>query len=274
MSETNIPRNETAPEDHIEIMWKERFGLLKLSSVSLEKNFPVKFGDTRAHVLEVLGIPDAKGCNIEQYYSDGIEVSYDQHFDTVDGLIVYPLLTGTAFEGTVLGIKLGDSFAKVKEVVGRPSHWGLAYENSSIAVWEVDGKLLVVEFWRSSKKTQLSSQQLGTVKSIAYCNHKSFVGYNAIVAIAIEQIKRGVTPPVFETENILTMNIKLDSPVFNEDYEMLGARPAIMGGAEVLVAFIEPKVILAFWVYPLGWQYPVIRGIYKLEGESENSESI
>lgn len=265
LGDTNIPLNETAPEDHIEIMWKERFGLLKLRAMSLEENFPVKIGDTRERVLEVLGESDAEGWNIDHYYSEGIEISYDQHFGTVDGLIVYPLPSGTAFEGTVFGIKLGDSFARVKEIIGRPSHWGLAYENSSIAVWEIDDKLLVVGFWRSSdRKTLLSSQQLGTVQSISYCNRKSFVGYNALVAIAIEQTKRGVNPPAFEREDIPMTGVELDSPVFNEEYEMLGARPAISGGAEVLIAFAESEVVLAFWVYPLEWQYPVIRAIYKL----------
>ncbi len=271
LGDTNIPPNETAPEDHIEIMWRERFGLLKIRAVSLENNFPVKIGDARERVLEVLGKSDATGWNIEHYYSEGIEISYDQHFDTVDGLIAYPLPSGTAFEGTVFGIKLGDSFAKVKEIIGPPSHWGLAYEHSSIAVWEIDDKLLVAEFWRSSSndKTPLPTQQSGTVKSISYCNRKSFVGYNALVAIAIEQIQRGVTPPAFETEDILTMNIDLDSPILNEEYEILGARPAIMGGAEVLVAFIKSKVVLAFWIYPLQWQYPVVRAIYKLGGASD-----
>ncbi len=271
--DTNIPLNETAPEDHIELMWKERFGL-KPKTICLKENFPIKIGDTREHVLAVLGKPDATGWQIEHYYSEGIEISYDQHFDTVDGLNVYPLLTGTAFEGTIFGIKLGDSFARVKEIIGRPSHWGLAYENSSIAVWEIDDKLLVVEIWRTNnnKKTLLSSQQLGTVKSICYCNRKSFVGYNALVAIAIEQSKRGITPPAFERNDILTTDIELNNLISSEEYEMLGARLAIMGGAEVLVAFIESKVVLAFWVYPLGWEHPVIRAIYKLGGESDTAD--
>jgi hypothetical protein len=275
LGDTNIPPKETAPEDHIEIMWKERFGLLNAKAISLEENSPVKIGDTRDRVLEVLGEPDATGWKIEHYYSEGIEISYDQHFDTVDGLIVYPLPAGTAFEGTVFGIKLGDPFARVKEIMGRPSHWGLAYENSSIAVWEIDDKLLVVEFWRSSndKKTLLSSQQLGTVKSIAYCNQKSFIGYNALVAIAIEQIKRGFTPPAFEQEKILMMDVELNSPIFDEEYEMLGAQPAIGGGAEVIVGFVKSKVALAFWVYPLEWKYPVIRAIYKLGGASDTTKA-
>jgi hypothetical protein len=266
LGDTNIPLNESAPEDHIEIMWKERFGLFRPSHIKLEKDFPVKVGDSRERVLDELGKPNATGWNVEHYYSEGIEISYDQHFDTVDGLIVYPLPSGTAFEGTVFGIKLGDAFARVKDTVGRPSHWGLAYENSSIAVWEIEDKLLVVEFWRSSsnKTTLLSSQQLGTVKSIAYCNRKSFVGYNALVAIAIEQIKRSIAPTTFEREGILTEEPELHSLLLNEEYEMLGARPCIMGGAEVVVGLIESKVACAFWVYPLQWQEPVIRAIYKL----------
>lgn len=269
LADTNIPRNETAPEDHIEIMWKERFGISKGRGGSLEESFPVRIGDTRVRAVELLGEPDDAGQIVDHYYSEGIEISYDQHFGTVDGLSVYPLPSGTAFEGTVCGIKLGDSFATVKDSIGRPSHWGLAYENSSMAVWEIDDKLVVVEFWRSNPRTTtlLPSQQLGTVKSISYCNRKSFVGYNALVAIAIEQMRRGVTPSAFEKEDILTIDVELDSPIFAEEYEMLGARLAPSGGAEVLVAFIESKVVLAFWVYPLKWRDPVIRAIYKLRSD-------
>ena len=271
LSDTNIPRNETAPEDHIEIMWKERLGLLALRNISLEEDVPVKLGDSKERVLEILGEPDAIGWQIAHYYSDGIEVSYDQHFDTVDGLNIYSLPNGAAFEGTVFGIKLRDSFAKVKEIIGRPSHWGLAYENSSIAIWEIDDKLLVIGLWRnSSKKTLLPSQQLGTVESITYCNRKSFVGYTALVAIAIEQLKRGITPELFERENILTKNIGFDGAVFDEavfeeEYEILGAQPAVMGGAEVFAAFTESQTVLAFWIYPLAWKEPVIRAIYKIK---------
>jgi len=66
------------------------------------------------------------------------------------------------------------------------------------------------------------------MRSISYCNRKSFVGYNALVAIAIEHIKRGVTPPAFDKEDIQTMNVNLDSQIFDEEYEVLGARPSQM----------------------------------------------
>ena len=86
-----------------------------------------------------------------------------------------------------------------------------------------------------------------------------------------EKIANDLTPPTFETEDILTKYAEIENPldtqIFNEEYELLGARPAWGGGAEVLVAFIESKVVLAFWVYPLQWIYPVIRAIYKLKGE-------
>ncbi|MCA1629644.1 MAG: ATP-binding protein, partial [Acidobacteria bacterium] len=82
LDDTNIPVKETAPEDHIELMWKERFGLLKPRVVSLEENFPVKLGDARERVFEILGEPDVTGWQVVQYYSEGIEISYDQHFDT------------------------------------------------------------------------------------------------------------------------------------------------------------------------------------------------
>jgi hypothetical protein len=47
-------------------------------------------------------------------------------------------------------------------------------------------------------------------------------------------------------EDILTMDVELGSPIFSEEYEMLGAQPALYGGAEVIVAFMESKLYLDF----------------------------
>ncbi len=274
LGDTNIPRNETAPDDQIETMWKERFGLLNPSNISLEKHFPVKLDDTRQRVSEIFGEPDSVGWLVEHYYSEGIEISYDQHSDTVDGLVIYHLPSGTAFGGTVFGIRLGDLFSKVKEILGKPSFWGLAYRNSSMAVWSIDEKLLVVEIWSNrNRDNTIPFQQLGTVKSIIYCNKKSYVGYNVLVVQALEQLQRGEIPKEFEREDITLMNVNLDDETFTESYELLGARQAIMGGAEILVAFTESKIVLAFWVYPLQWRYPVIRSIYKLGESIEQIES-
>lgn len=275
LSDTNIPHNESAPEDRIERMWKERLEYKHIKSLSFEESFPVRLDDSMERVLEVLGKPDATGWRIAHYYSEGIEISYDQHNDFVDGISIYHLPSGTAFEGTLFGIKLGDSFAKVKENLGKPSYWGLSYEKSSIAVWEFDDKLFLIRIWSNKNRDDsIPFQQLGTVRSISYCNQKSFIGYNALVARAIEQIGRGEIPKEFEREDISIRGVDLDSPNFHQKYELLGAQPATLGGTEVLIAFPETKEVIAFWVYPLQWRYPVIRAIYKLSGDSENSEDI
>jgi Putative DNA-binding domain len=272
LSDTNIPRNETSPDNHIEVMWKERLGLLNQKHISLEEHFPVKLDDSRKRVQEIFGEPDATGWQIEHYYSEGIEISYDQHSDMVDGLVVYHLPSGTAFEGTVFGIRLGDSFAKIKEILGRPAFWGLAYEKSSMAVWNIDKKLLVVEIWSNrNRDNTIPSQQLGTAKSIIYCNRKSFVGYNVIVVLAIEQIRLGKIPSQFERDDITLLNIELNDPIFSESYELLGAQASTIGGAEVWVGFTESKTLIKFWIYPLQRQYPVIRGIWKT---SENANEV
>lgn len=274
LSDTNIPHNETAPEDYIERMWKERLEYKQIKSLSFEETFPIRLDDTMERVLEVLGEPNASGYRIAHYYSEGIEVSYDQHDDFVDGLSIYHLPSGTAFEGTLFGIKLGDSFAKVKENLGNPSYWGLTYEKSSIALWEIDDKLLFVTIWSNKKRDDsIPFQQLGTVRSISYCNQKSFIGYNVLVARAIEQIARGDIPKEFEQEDISIRGVSLDSPIFRKEYELLGARPAFSGGAEVLVGFRESKEVIAFWVYPLQWTYPVIRAIYKIGDDIDESET-
>lgn len=276
LGDTNIPSNETAPEDHIERMWRERVEYKNFKDLSFEERFPIKLNDSMEHVLEVLGEPDATGWQIAHYYSEGIELSFDQHFDFVEGISIYHLPTGTAFEGTLLGIKLGDSFSSVKEKLGKPALWGLAYAKGTMAVWEFDDKLFMITIWSNKNKDNtIPFQQLGTVNTISYSNQKSFVGYNILVVRAINQIREGKIPKEFEREDILIDNIDLDSSLFHQEYELLGAQQALMGGAEVWIGFPETKEVVAFWVYPLRWQFPVIRAIYKLQPNQdlENSES-
>ena len=105
---------------------------------------------------------------------------------------------------------------------------------------------------------------MGTVKSVIYCNKKSYVGYNVLVVQALEQLQREEIPIEFEREERTILDFEFDDSVFKESYELMGARPATLGGAEVLVLFAESQTVIGFWVYPLQWQFPVIRGVYKL----------
>jgi hypothetical protein len=267
LGDTNIPPNETAPDDHIERMWKERLEDKHAKSLSLEDNFPVKLNDPFDQVIEVLGQPDATGWQVAQYYSEGIEIYFDQHFDFVEALTIYHLPSGTACEGTLFGIKLGDSFIKVKSLLGPPAYWGLVYEKSSMAVWEFVDTLLVIQVWSDKNRTgAVPFQQLGTVRLISHCNRKSQVAYSAMVVKVIQQIRQGTVPKEFESEDISVSGIKLDDPIFHETYELLGVRQAIMGGAEVLIGFHESKTVIAFWIYPLMWRNPVVRAIYSTGG--------
>ena len=269
LGDTNVPAAGTAPEGHVELMWKERFGLLGKEPPDFETTFPISLGDSREKVHSILGDPSATGWQIEQFYNEGIEVSYDQHFDFVDALCIYPLPAGTAFVGKLCGIKLGDSFTDARNVLGQPAHWGLAYENGSLAVWEIQDKLLVTEIWSvRHRNTSVATSQLGTIKSIAYCERKSTVGYNAMVAIVIEKIRRDITPTEFERNNLLEES-QIDRELFDDAYDLLGARPALFGGQEVLVGFPTSKRVIAFWIYPLEWRYPVVRAIYELGKRDE-----
>jgi hypothetical protein len=259
LGDTNIPAGETAPEDHIELMWRERLGLLGNKPLSLEESFPVKLDDTHEHVRAVLGEPDDEAFKVEHFYTEGVEVSYDPHTDKVDGLIVCHLPSGTAFDGTVFGLRLGDDFSKVRSGLGKPDYWSLSRSNGSLAIWERDDRLVCCEIWRNTGDGKMVP--VGTIKSIYYCNRKSYIGYIALVAIALEQMRKGIEPPIFEKGGPTLLDIDLDDPVFKEPYEILGAVAALLGGSEVLVAFTDSKVGIAFWVYPLMWSTPVIRSI-------------
>jgi hypothetical protein len=267
--DTNVPPNESAREAQVESMWKERWGLG--IAPELERTFPIKLNDSRDRVHEILGEPTQTGFLIEHYYSDGLEISFDQHSDLVDGLVVYPLPNGVAFEGTVFGIRLGDTFARVKETLGRPDFWGFGPPNSSMAIWDRGEQFLVIQVWKPAHRDDGSySAQLGTVKAIIYCNKKSYVGYNAVTIISIEQIKRRQKVEYLESHDLPLHGITLDDPVFHEDYVVLGGTPGAMGGANVFVEFKPSQTLVDFWIYPLMWSEPVVRSIRAVSNGSDS----
>lgn len=270
--DTNVPSNESAREAQVEVMWKERWGLGLLPQ--LETTFPIKLNDTKERVHEILGDPTDTGYLIEHFYSDGLEVSFDQHTDLVDGLVVYPLPNGVAFEGTVFGVRLGDRFARAKEVLGRPDYWGFGTANSSMAIWDRGDQFLILEIWKPTHRdAEGNAGQFGTIRAIIYCNKKSYVGYNAVAIITVEQIKRGQQPEYFEREDIFLDDIDLKDEVFHQSYVLGGGQPATFGGSQVYLNFETAETLLVFWIYPLNWSYPVVRSIRAVRLPTKEADS-
>lgn len=137
----------------------------------------------------------------------------------------------------------------------------------SLAAWEVEDHLLIVYLLRDvSESDPASRDDLGRVEVISLCTVSSFLSYESVVAIAIEQIRNGQTPT--RLDEMAIIEVDLDAPYLQKEYNILDISPALMGGASVTVGF-EGGPILHFWLYPLAWQFPVIRVISKLDEDGK-----
>ena len=238
----------------------------------MAKDFPVQIGDHRKQVREQLGEPQEVSKATDNFYSEGITVYYDIHNGQVDGLLAQPLKSGVAFSGTVHGISIGDDFSDARSKLGTPVDWGLPFETMSLATWEIDTDRLLIAYIDRPNEAALNRKTVGIIRSIGTCTTKSFLSYIAVVSISIEQIRAGKTPTRIEDDTVLEarigsgpdeirlIDVDFDASFFAKEYNIVSVELGLMGGAWVYAVFGSNRYI-AFWLYPLRWEFPVIRAI-------------
>ncbi len=233
----------------------------KIVNYFYKTTIPIRLGWKRPAVRKALGEPDREGAEFDTFFAKGLAIFYDKD-GKVDGISASRMETGTHFAGKIKGISLGDLFEKCKRELGDPEEWGLPSSHFSLAVWTKGQDLLLIEIWRQRPTVGGYVDVFpGTVKSIRFARKSSITVYEAVVAVAIEFIRRGQRPPQLEEGAIVDVDLRADH--FHEDYEIFGTTRNLMGGANVGVTFAGGNA-LAFWVYPLAGIEPAIRSIYPL----------
>jgi hypothetical protein len=228
---------------------------------------PIKFGWKKEQVYKKLGKPQETTRLYDVFFSHGITVHYDYHTDVVDGVIVGKMKSGISFEGSIYGVKIGDSFDVAKKKLGPNVDWGLPNQDISMAMWNIGESFLITAIIKKplSKIPEVSLKS-DPIYMIIHCIKSSFALYEAIVSVAIQQIRIGERPSLMEDRCVL--EVDLHDKLFHEDYNIIAIVPSLFGGAIVHVAF-ESKKIISFWIYPLGWERPVIRVIAQFEPKKE-----
>lgn len=232
-----------------------------ISDINLENEFPVKIGDNRETVRSVLGQPQEKHYVYDSFYSHGLNTYYDRHDHVVDGFHVTLLKSGVRFNGKVKGIRAGDSFWKVKSLLGNPISWGLPSQYSSLAVWSFDNLFLIATFDRDGANA-------GAVNTITYCIDSSLALYVPIVIVTIQELRSNMMPTFLEKKpqdiEYPLHNFDVNDPVFQQDYRILNASLNEYGGATIVVGF-DNNEIFHLWIYPLADTGPRIRALLKVD---------
>jgi len=227
--------------------------------IELNKNYPIKFGEGRKEVQRHLGKPQDEGVVFQSYYSEGLRVYYDRHTQQVDGFVVSPQDSGVAFKGLVLGLRVGDLFERAKTLYGNPLYWGQPNPDISLALWHVDGKLLMVSLSRTERDS-------GRITSMVICMESSFASYDAVATVVAGELHRGLKPSFLEPEALTedtNVIMAFDNPVFSEPFAVIGTDLCEYGGASTYVMFGESNLV-TFWLYPAGDNdEPRIRAIYR-----------
>ena len=217
-------------------------------------------GWTRQKVKKVLGLPQYSDGLQEKYWSHGLEVYYNRHWNRVDGVLAKEAESGIAYDGEVNGIKIGDTFAEVRSKIGNPINWGIPDEHLSIALYLINGNYLNIALWRSVPTDAPIGIRQGTVMGISLSTEHSILSCTPIVMIAIEEIRQGKRPTLLEHRRG-KLNYDPKATFWNEHYEISPVQLGIYGGYFIQVLFTLSNRLILFWLYDLAWDKFVIRAL-------------
>lgn len=220
----------------------------------------LNLGLSKNDCRNILGDPQNESDLTDSFWSHGMQIYYNKHWDKVDGVLIRRQPSGISFEEDILGIRLGESFAEIKSKLGNPINWGLPNPHTSFAFYKIEGRFLAVALWRDKPDGEYVDFKIGSVYAIGYCEEYSLLACEPIVAVTIEEIRSSKKLTYLERE-IEDYDIDISSDLFQENYIMMPIQMGIMGGYFVSVYFTESKKIVDFWLYDLAWSYLVVRMI-------------
>lgn len=246
----------------------------KLENQIQNRNIPdydkiMKLGLTRENCRKILGDPQNEHDLADTFWSHGLQIYYNRHWDKSDGVMIRRQPSGISFEGDILGIKLGDSFAEIKSKLGNPINWGLPDPYTSFAFYKIKDRFLTVALWRDKPEGDFIDFKLASAYAIGYCEPHSLLACEPIVAATIEEIRAGKKLSYLENE-MTEYHVDFNSEIFHENYVLFPTQLGIMGGYFVNVFFKDSKQIVDFWLYDLAWSYLVVRMIsFRQSGNNE-----
>ena len=234
------------------------------SSLKLEQNLNfnnvLELGLTKKQTHKILGKPETDEGILETYWSHGLQVYYNKHWDKVDGILARRQPSGISFDNDIIGISLGDTFAEVKAKLGNPLNWGLPNPFTSFAFYKINERFLTIALWRDTPDKEYADFKIGTVYAIGYCEAHSVLACEPIVAATIEEIRANKKLSYLERKpKDYEIDFKLD--FFKENYIVCPTYPFVGGGYMVTILFEESGTLVDFWLYDLSWSYLVIRMI-------------
>lgn len=225
-------------------------------------NLPtLNLGLKKDEVRKLLGSPqEGEESLVESYWNDGIQVYFNRHDDFVDGFIYKRLPSGVQFEGDVLGVKLGDTFAQAKVKLGNPINWGIPSPHTSLAFYHLENRFLTLAIWRQPPEDKTIDFNIGSIYAIGYSEECSVLACEPMAAIVIEDIRQKRKLSFLEDDDF-EFDVDFSAEYWYEEYQMLPPTFGIMGGYFITVVFIESKKVIDFWFYDLSWSYMGIRMI-------------
>jgi hypothetical protein len=231
-------------------------------------------GWSRQKVKKVLG-PSQSSIGIqEQYWSHGLEIYYNRHWNKVDGVLARHSNAGVEYENEIYGVKIGDTFAQVKSCLGNPLNWGIPDEHLSMALYLIDGIYITIPIWRTVPDHAPVQIKQGTVMSIGVAAEHSILACTPLVMIAIEEIRQGAKRPTLLEYRRGKLDYNPKALYWKEHYELSPVQLGDYGGYFIQVYFTLSEKEVIFWLYDLAWDKMVIRSLIEKDRMEDDHSNL
>lgn len=236
--------------------------LIKSKKVKIENDYDkiLNLGITKRQAHKILGEPQSDEGLLETYWSHGLQIYYNRHWNKVDGVLAKRQPSGVSFENEIHGVRLGETFAEIKSKLGNPINWGLPDPYTSFAFYKVNSRFLTIALWRNKPEGDFIDFKMGSAYAIGYCETHSVLACEAIVAATIEEIRTHKKLSYLERKPS-EYEIDFDAIFFHENYILMPTQFGMFGGYFVSVYFKDSETVVDFWLYDLLWSYLVVRMI-------------
>lgn len=140
--------------------------LLGCATTPKNQNLPVQFGDSRTEVRALFGSPNRTGSEFDSFYDHGLVIGYDEN-GRVSSIVASRLHSGITYQGSILGVSVGDPASKAVELWGNSLSWERTPFEYSKAYFRYLGYSMELEVWSEyGEDSSFGRYESGNIKRI------------------------------------------------------------------------------------------------------------
>ncbi len=133
---------------------------------STKSDLPVRIGQSKTDVRQILGSPSRTGEDFDSFFDHGLVVDYGPSNEVVS-ITATHLRSGVTFRRSIFGVSIGDPVAKCIELWGNSEKWEETPFEYSRVTFRHKGYYINLEVWsKDGTDASFGTYRSGTIKRV------------------------------------------------------------------------------------------------------------